>query len=62
VIGATLSLTGVELAHVDTAFVYPGGDYRGLLSPNPVDEDIASLLPAVPQYFSPMTRCTIPEW
>ena len=53
VIGATLSLTGVELAHVDTAFVYPGGgDYRGLLSPNPVDEDIARLLPAVPQWIA----------
>ena len=53
VIDATLPLTGVELAHVDTAFVYPGGgDYRGLLSPNPVDTDIASLLPVVPQWIA----------
>ena len=53
VIGAALQLAGVELAHVDTAFVYPGGgDYRGLLKPNPVDADVADLLPAVPQWVA----------
>lgn len=53
VIGAALPLTGVELAHVDTAFVYPGnGDYRGLLKSNPLDGDVASLLPAVPQWIA----------
>ena len=42
VIGAALPLTGVELAHVDTAFVYPGdGDYHGLLKSNPLDGDVA---------------------
>lgn len=53
VIGAALPLTGVELAHVDTAFVYPGdGDYHGLLKSNPLDGDVASLLPAVPQWVA----------
>ena len=53
VIGAALPLTGVELAHVDTAFVYPGdGDYHGLLKSNPLDGDVASLLPAVPQWIA----------
>ena len=53
VIGAVLPLTGVELAHVDTAFVYPGGsDYRGLLKPNLLDAEVADLLPAVPQWVA----------
>ena len=53
VIGAALPLTGVELAHVDTAFVYPGdGDYHGLLKSNPLDGDVAGLLPAVPQWIA----------
>jgi hypothetical protein len=53
VIGAALPLTGVELAHVDTAFVYPGDDdYRGLLKSNPLDGDVASFLPAVPQWIA----------
>ncbi|MDS4020134.1 MAG: DUF2779 domain-containing protein [Candidatus Competibacter sp.] len=53
VIGAALPLTGVELAHVDTAFVYPGGgDYRGLLQSNLLDGDMAGLLPAVPQWIA----------
>ncbi len=53
VIGGTLPLTGVELAHVDTIFVYAGdGDYHGLLQSNPLDGDVAGLLPAVPQWIA----------
>ena len=52
-IGAALPLTGVELANVNTAFVYPGdGDYHGLLKSNPLDGDVASLLPAVPPWIA----------
>ncbi len=53
VAGKSVPLTGVELAHVDNAFIYPGGgDYRGLLKPNPLDGDVAELLPAVPEWVA----------
>jgi hypothetical protein len=61
VIGAALPLTGVELAHVNTAFVYPGdGDYRGLLKSNPLDGDVAGLLAVVPQWIAD-ARATDPR-
>ena len=53
VVGESVPLTGVDLAHVDNAFVYPGGgDYRGLLKSNPLDGDVADLLPAVPEWVA----------
>ncbi len=53
VVGESVPLTGVELAHVDNAFVYPGnGDYRDLLKPNALDGDVAELLPAVPEWVA----------
>jgi len=49
VTGATIPLTGVELAHVDNTFVYPGGgDYRGLLKPNSLDRELNDVLPLIP--------------
>ena len=53
VASASVKLTGVELAHVDNTFVYPGsGDYRGLLKPNALDADIAGLLSDVPGWIA----------
>ena len=53
VVSAAITLTGVELAHVDNTFVYPGGgDYRGLLKSNPLDRELNDRLPLVPGWIS----------
>ena len=53
VTGASIPLTGVELAHVDNTFIYPGGgDYRGLLKPNVLDADLVNALPLVPGWIA----------
>lgn len=50
---AGILITRTELAHVDTAFVYPGaGDYRGLFNPVDVGEWIGPLLPEVPTWVA----------
>ena len=44
-------LAGVEVAHVDNQFVYPGeGDYRGLFNRVSVDEAVTSLMEQVPDW------------
>ena len=46
-------LATVELAHVDTAFVYQGdGNYHGLLKSARLDDEIKVLLDEVPQWMS----------
>lgn len=53
VIGGSVTITGVELAHVDNTFVYPGGGhYQGLLKPQVLDTDLADLLPRVPDWIA----------
>lgn len=53
VIGGSVKITGVELAHIDNTFVYPGGgDYQGLLKPEALDADLADLLPLVPDWIA----------
>ena len=47
--GAGCPLAAIELAHVDSSFVYPGnGDYRGLLCVNHVTAEIASYRDRIP--------------
>jgi hypothetical protein len=42
-------LAAIALAHVDNAFVYPGGsDYAGLFVENDLTSEVADLLPSVP--------------
>ena len=49
VIADSVKLTGVEIAHVDNSFIYPGGgDYLGLLKHVPVDTETDSLYQDVP--------------
>jgi hypothetical protein len=46
-----IKLSSVELAHVDTSFVYQGdGNYHGLLKAEQLDDDIKDLLLEVPQW------------
>ncbi len=53
VIGGSVTVTGVELAHVDNTFVYPGsGNYQGLLKPEVLDADLSPLLPLVPDWVA----------
>jgi hypothetical protein len=43
--GSGLLLDKIELAHVDTSFVYPGeGDYRGLLEHEDITDPVRSLI------------------
>lgn len=50
---AGVALARIEVAHVDTAFVYPGGgDYRGLLTHADVTDEIADLEPEVPDWIA----------
>lgn len=47
-----IPLTSVELAHIDTSFVYQGdGDYRGLFRHVPLDGQLSSLLDQVPGWI-----------
>lgn len=49
VVGETVRLTGVEIAHINNQFIYPGnGDYAGLFKRVAIDEHIASLCMEVP--------------
>jgi len=48
-----VKLASVELAHIDTSFVYQGGgDYHGLLKSVPLDEMIEPLLEQVPEWVT----------
>ncbi len=48
-----IKLESVELAHVDTSFVYQGdGDYLGLLKSESLDSEIEELLDQVPEWVS----------
>jgi len=47
-----LPLTKVEIAHIDTSFVYPGGgNYQGLLAHTEITSDIAPLVSEVPGWI-----------
>ena len=47
--GAGLDLRGIEIAVIDSSFVYPGNkDYRGLFSRHDVSRQARELLPEVP--------------
>ncbi len=49
--GAGVPLESVHVQHLDTGFVYPGGeDYDGLFVEHRVDKDIRPLLAEVPQW------------
>ena len=51
--GCGLPVERVQLAHIDTQFVYGGdGDYRGLLCYNELDADIADVKKEVPKWVS----------
>ena len=51
--GAGLDLRGIELAVIDSRFVYPGsGDYRGLFARYDVSQEAKSLLPDVPGWVA----------
>ncbi|MDP1523318.1 MAG: DUF2779 domain-containing protein [Methylotenera sp.] len=50
---AELSLTSVEIAHIDNTFVYPGGgDYRGLFRYADVSEQISGMKDEVPDWIN----------
>ena len=50
---AGIRVHSTAVAHVDTAFVYPGGgNYRGLLKEADVDEDVEALAVEVPGWVS----------
>ena len=50
---AGISLTRVEVAHIDRDFIYPGGsDYQGLFKHVDVTTDIARLEPDIPKWIS----------
>ncbi len=51
--GAGLQIDATILQHIDTSFVYPGGeDYRGLFAEKAVDQDIAPLTKDVEKWVS----------
>ncbi len=55
--GAGYPLERVELAHIDTSFVYPGGgDYRGLLHHANTTAEVRSLLSQVPVWVEDARR------
>jgi hypothetical protein len=50
---ANLSLSSVEIAHIDNSFVYPGGgDYQGLFHYADVSEQISGMKDEVPEWVS----------
>lgn len=50
--GAGVRVKSVEVRHIDTSFVYPGGgDYRGLFASGDVEADVARLEPEVPKWI-----------
>jgi hypothetical protein len=49
--GAGVPVASVEVRHIDSGFVYPGGgDYRGLFASGDVEADVARLEPEVPKW------------
>jgi hypothetical protein len=49
--GAGVPVRSVEVRHIDSGFVYPGGgDYRGLFASGDVEADVARLEPEVPKW------------
>lgn len=55
--GAGFPLDRVELAHIDTSFVYPGGgDYRGLLHHADITAEVRPLLAQVPVWVEEARR------
>jgi hypothetical protein len=53
VTGGAIPLTGVDIAHVDNQFIYPGGgDYRGLLRQESVEAETETLYREVPEWIS----------
>lgn len=49
---AGIALSRVEIAHIDTSFVYPGeGRYAGLLAHTDVTDEVAALEPEVPAWI-----------
>ena len=63
--GAGFPVNRVELAHVDTSFVYPGGgQYDGLLSHADVTAEVQAIKPCVPEWagqFQEMLAGEIPK-
>ena len=60
--GAGHSFSGVNLAHVDTSFVYPGGgNYRRLLAEVDVTEDVTELLASVPSWVAKSRQAAASE-
>lgn len=54
-----MALAAIELAHIDTSFVYQGdGNYQGLFQHAPLDEAIAPLMDQVPDWIAG-ARCTL---
>jgi hypothetical protein len=54
--------TGIALAHVDNSFLYEGqGDYRGLLKENDLSDDVAALMPQVPDWVRAAKRAASGE-
>lgn len=52
-----LPLASIELAHIDTAFVYQGdGDYRGIFQHEKLDDAIEPLIEAVPDWIQEARR------
>ena len=50
-------LAAIALAHIDNAFVYPGGsDYEGLFVEHDLTAEVADLLPSVPIWVSAARR------
>jgi hypothetical protein len=55
--GAGLDVESTRLAHVDNAFVYPGGgDYAGLLAEVELGEDVRPLLDEIPRWVAEAQR------
>ncbi len=49
---AGVALSRVEIAHIDTSFIYPGdGRYEGLLAHTDITDEIAPLEPEVPAWI-----------
>jgi hypothetical protein len=49
--GAGVPVASVEVRHIDSGFVYPGGgDYRGLFASGDVEAEVARLEPEVPKW------------
>jgi hypothetical protein len=52
-----LNISKVSIAHVDNSWTYPGGDdYQGLLKLADITNDIATLIPQVPEWLSEAHR------